>query len=150
MLLKNSDRACVLCFRKCVLGYPNTCVQKSISKGMRYLNKCSLDCSDELCKAEVQGEAMQVLQPFFKTLHTLNTLPGWHKEYDFFRVQLSNFGKHQQPTSLCTELLDFEHRNFFLATFGDRNWQDLSRRSSFFHFSKLRQRRSMQSETAFN
>ena len=81
MLLKNSDRACVLCIRKCVLGYPNTCVQKSISKGMRYLNKCSLDCSDELYKAEVQGEAMQVLQPFFKTLHTL---PGWHKEYDFF------------------------------------------------------------------
>ena len=88
MLLKNSDRAFFLCIRKCVLGYPNTCVQKSISKGMRYLNKSSLDCSDELCKAEVQGEAMQVLQPFFKTLHTLNTLPGWHKEYDFFRVQL--------------------------------------------------------------
>ena len=51
---------------------------------------------------------MQALQPFFKTLHTLNTLPGWRKVYDFFRVQLANFGKHQQPTSLCTVLLDFE------------------------------------------
>ena len=51
---------------------------------------------------------MQVLQPFFKTLHTLNTLPGWGKVYDFFRVQLANFGKHQQPTSLCLVLLDFE------------------------------------------
>ena len=30
---------------------------------MQYLNKCSCDCSDELCKAEVYGEAMQVLQP---------------------------------------------------------------------------------------
>ena len=47
-------------------GYPNTCVQKPISKRMRYLNKCSFDCSDELCKAEVQGEAMQVLEPFFQ------------------------------------------------------------------------------------
>ena len=51
---------------------------------------------------------MQALQPFFKTLHTLNTLPGWRKVYDFFRVQLANFGKHQQPTSLCPVLLDFE------------------------------------------
>ena len=52
---------------------------------------------------------MQVLQPFFKTLHNLNTLPGWSKGYDiFFRAKLANFGKHQQPTSLCTVLLDFE------------------------------------------
>ena len=51
---------------------------------------------------------MQVLQPFFKTLHTLNTLPGWRKGYVFFRVQLANFEKHQQPTSLCTVLLDLE------------------------------------------
>ena len=51
---------------------------------------------------------MQVLQPFFKTLHTMNTLPDWRKVYDFFRVQLSNFGKHPQSTSLCAELLDFE------------------------------------------
>ena len=51
---------------------------------------------------------MQALQPFFKTLHTLNTLPGWRNVYYFFRVQLANFGKHQQPTSLCPVLLDFE------------------------------------------
>ena len=51
---------------------------------------------------------MQVLQPFFKTLHTSNTLPGWGKVYDFFRVQLAIFGKHQQPTSLCPVLLDSE------------------------------------------
>ena len=51
---------------------------------------------------------MQVLQPFFKTLHTLNTLSGWGKVYDFFRVYLAIFGKHQQPTSLCPVLLDFE------------------------------------------
>ena len=59
-------------------------VQKSISKGMRYLNKCSFDRSDELCKTEVQGEALQVLQPLFKTLHTLKTLPGWSKGNQFF------------------------------------------------------------------
>ena len=31
---------------------------------------------------------LQVLQPlnFFKTLHTLNALPGWRRVYDFFRV----------------------------------------------------------------
>ena len=51
---------------------------------------------------------MQALQSFFKTLHTLDTLPGWRKVYNFFRVQLANFGKHQQPTSLCPVLLDFE------------------------------------------
>ena len=100
----------ILYIQKYVLGYTNTCVWKSISKGVQYLNKCSFDCSHELCKAEVQGEAMQVLQPlnFYKTLHTLNTLPGWRRVYDFFRVQLANFGKHQQPTSLCPVLLDFE------------------------------------------
>ena len=27
---------------------------------------------------------MQVLQPFFKILHNLNTLPGWSKGYDIF------------------------------------------------------------------
>ena len=48
---------------------------------MRHLNKCSFDCTDELCKAEVQGEAMLVFQPFFKTLHTLNTLPGRSKDF---------------------------------------------------------------------
>ena len=67
---------------------------------MRYLNKCFFDCSDKICKTEVQGEAIQVLQPFFKTLNTLNTLPGRSKGYDFFHVQLANFGKHQNPTSL--------------------------------------------------
>ena len=52
---------------------------------------------------------MQVLQPFFKTLHNLNTLPGWRKGYDnFFYAKLANYGKHQQPTSLCIVLLDFE------------------------------------------
>ena len=51
---------------------------------------------------------MQVLQPFFKTLHNLNTLPGWSKGYDIFYAKLANFGKHQQPTSLCPVLLDFE------------------------------------------
>ena len=61
---------------------------------MQYLKKCSCDCSNEFFKAEVSREAMQVLQPsnffkdfdfflfffiltFQKTLHTLNTLPGW-------------------------------------------------------------------------
>ena len=81
---------------------------------------------------------MQVIQPFFKTLHTLNTLPGWLKGYDFIRVQLGNFGKHQQPTSLCTVLLYFESSSketSFLATFGGRNLEDLSPRSCFFHFS---------------
>ena len=91
-----------------MLGYPNTCAWKSISKGIQYLNKCSFVCWDELCKAEVQGVAMQVLQPFFKILHNLNTLPGWSKGYDIFCAKLANFGKHQQLTSLCTELLDFE------------------------------------------
>ena len=51
---------------------------------------------------------MQVIQLFFKTLHTLNTLSGWRNGYDFIRVQLGNFGKHQQPTSLCNVLLYFE------------------------------------------
>ena len=36
---------------------------------------------------------MQVLQPFFKTLQTLNTLPGWHKEYDFFSRVAFQFRK---------------------------------------------------------
>ena len=31
---------------------------------------------------------MQALQPFFKTLHTLNTLLGWGKVYDFFACSL--------------------------------------------------------------
>ena len=112
--VRNNNRDCVqahiniLYIQKYVLGYPNTCVWKSISKGVQYLNRCSFDCSQELCKEEVQGEAMQALQSFFKTLHTLDTLPGWRKVYDFFRVQLANFGKHQQPTSLCPVLLDFE------------------------------------------
>ena len=51
---------------------------------------------------------MQVLQPFFKILHNLNTLRGLSKGYDIFCAKLANFGKHQQLTSLCTELLDFE------------------------------------------
>ena len=38
---------------------------------------------------------MQVLQPFFKTLHTLNILPGWSKGYDIFCAKLANFGKNQ-------------------------------------------------------
>ena len=83
---------------------------------------------------------MQVIQLFFKTLHTLNTLSGWRNGYDFIRVQLGNFGKHQQPTSLCNVLLYFESSSketSFLATFGGRNWQDLFPRSCFFHFSKL-------------
>ena len=65
--------------QKYAFGYPNKCVWKSISKGMQYLKKCSCDYSDELCKAEVHGEAKQVLQPlnFFKTLHASNTLPVW-------------------------------------------------------------------------
>ena len=83
---------------------------------------------------------MQVLQPFFKTLYTLNTLTSWWKGYDFLCVQLANFGKHQQHTSLGAVLLDFkvEQINFFLASFGGR---DLYRRDCFFHFSKLQQRR---------
>ena len=87
MLLKTSNRDYVwahiniLYIQKFVLGCTNTCVWKSISKGMRHLNKCSFDCTDELCKAEVYGEAMLVFQPFFKTLHTLNTLPGRSKDF---------------------------------------------------------------------
>ena len=77
--------------------------------------------------------------------------PAGVKGYDFFHLQLANFGKHEQPTSLCTVLTfglrKFEQRNFFLAFFGGRNWQDLSRHSCLFHFSKSQQRRSMQSAT---
>ena len=94
---------------------------------MRYLNKCSFDRSDEFCKTEVQGEALQVLQPFFKTLHTLKTALAGVKETNFFHLQLANFGKHQQPTSLCTILTglrNFEQRNFF---FGFLWWSKLAR-----------------------
>ena len=94
---------------------------------------------------------MQVIQPFFETLHLLNTLPGWRKGYDFIRVEIGNFGKHQQPTSLSNVLLYFKSSSketSFLTTFGGRNLEDLSQRSLFFHFSKLQRRRSMQSATA--
>ena len=73
---------------------------------------------------------MQVIQPFFKTLHTLNTPPGWLKGYDFIRVQLGNFGKHQQPTSLCIVLLYFESSSketSILATFGVETWKTYPR-----------------------
>ena len=54
--------------------------------------------------------------------------------------------------SLCTvltfSLRKSEQRNFFLAFFGGRNWQDLSWHSCLFHFSKSQQTRSMQSDTA--
>ena len=101
MLLKTSNRDYVwahiniLYIQKCVLGCTNTCVWKSISKGMRHLNKCSFYCSDELCKAEVLGEAMQVLQPlnFFKTLHALNTLSGRSKRIWFFSRAACQFRK---------------------------------------------------------
>ena len=56
----------------------------------------------------------------------------------FFRVQLANFGKHEQPTSLCFVLTfglrKLEQRNFFLAFFGGRNWQDLSRIAAYSTF----------------
>ena len=45
-------------------------------------------------------------------------------------------------------LRKLEQRNFFLASFGGRNWQDLSWHSCLFYFSKLQQTRSMQSATA--
>ena len=154
MLLKTSNRDYVwahiniLYIQKCVLGCTNTCVWKSISKGMRHLNKCSFYCSDELCKAEVLGEAMQVLWLCMLWTHS----PAGVKGYDFFRVQLANLGKHQQPTSFCTVLTvglrKFEKRNLYLAFFGGRNWQDLSLHSCLFHFSKSQQRRSMQSAFA--
>ena len=76
---------------------------------------------------------MQVRQPFFKTLHNLNTLPGWSKGYDIFLCEACQFRKTSTAhfSLSCTfGLRKFEHRNFFLATFVDQNWQDLSRRSS--------------------
>ena len=83
---------------------------------------------------------MQVLQPFFKTLHTLNILPGWSKGCDIFCAKLANFGKHQQPTSLCTVLLDFEVRAPKL-TFGYilvvETGKTYSGVDASFHFSKL-------------
>ena len=51
---------------------------------------------------------MQVLQPFFKTLYTLNILPGWSKGYDFLVSSLPISENINSPTSLCTVLLDFE------------------------------------------
>ena len=115
-----------------MLGYTITCVWKSLSEGMRHLNKCSFD----LCRSSNLSLRLCTL-----CKHS----PAGVKEYDFFRVQLANFGSHQQPTSLCTVLTfglrKLEQRNFFLAFFGGRNWQDLSRHSCLFHFSKLQQRR---------
>ena len=87
---------------------------------------------------------------FFKSFHTLNTLLGWSRVYDSFHVQLANFWKHQQPTSLCTVLtLVFEssskETSFWLALVIETG---ISRYSCLFHFSKLQQRRSMPSATA--
>ena len=85
---------------------------------------------------------MQVLQPFFKTLHNLNTLPGWSKGYDIFCAKLINFGKYKQLTSLCTELLDFESSSTetsFWLHFVVETGKTYSSVDASFHFSKLRQ-----------
>ena len=66
---------------------------------------------------------MQVLQPFFKTLHNLNTLSGWSKGYDIF----------------CAKLANFENRNFLLATFWWLKLKTYPGVDASFYFSKLRQ-----------
>ena len=132
-----------------MLGCTNTCVWKSISKGMRHLNECSFDCTENFVRQRFR-ERLCWSSNLFSRLCTLWThSPAGVR---ISREQLVNLGKHQQPTSLCTELTfglrKFEQRNFFLAFFGGRNWQDLSLHSCLFHFSKSQQRRSMQSAFA--
>ena len=94
---------------------------------------------------------MQVLQPFFKTLHNFNTLPGWSKGYDVFRAKLADFGKHQQPTSFCTVLLDFESSSIetsFSLLLVVETGKTYPGVDASFHFSNC-DRRSMQRKRKF-
>ena len=97
---------------------------------MRHLNKCSFYCSDELCKAEVQGEAMQVLQPlnFFKTLHALNTLSSRSKRILFFSRAACQFRKTSTAhfSLYCTDCWSSKIRAKKLI-FGFLWWSKLAR-----------------------
>ena len=92
--VRNNNRDCVqahiniLYIQKYVLGYPNTCVWKSISKGVQYLNRCSFDCSQELCKEEVQGEARQALKSFSRLCTLWTHSPAGVKCMIFFACSL--------------------------------------------------------------
>ena len=85
---------------------------------------------------------MQVLQPFFKTLHTLNILPGWSKGYDIFCAKLANFGN---INSLLLFVLNFWTSKvraqklpfgYILVVETGKTYPGVD---ASFHFSKLRQ-----------
>jgi len=64
------------------------------------------DVLNELCKREFQGKAVQVLQPFFNTLLTVNTLPGSIKGISFLARSMPISENINSP--LIFVLLDFE------------------------------------------
>ena len=79
------------------------------------------------------------------------TLPGWSKGYDVFRAKLANFGKHQQPTSFCTVLLDFESSSIetsFSLLLVVETGKTYPGVDASFHFSNC-DRRSMQRKRKF-
>ena len=91
-----------------MLGYPNTCVWKSISKGVQYLNKCSFDCSQNFVRQKFRERLCRPSNLSSRLCTLWTHSPAGVKCMIFFACSLPISEKHQQPTSLCPVLLDFE------------------------------------------
>ena len=97
--------ACVLCNRKCV-DIQTRAFRNQLAKECDTWTNARSIVRTNFVRQKFRERLCRSSNLFFKPLHTLNTLLGWSKVYDSFHVQLANFWKHQQPTSLCTVLLD--------------------------------------------
>ena len=99
--------ACVLCNRKCV-DIQTRAFRNQLAKECDTWTNARSIVRTNFVRQKFRERLCRSSNLFFKSFHTLNTLLGWSRVYDSFHVQLANFWKHQQPTSLCTVLLDFE------------------------------------------
>ena len=99
--------ACVLCNRKCV-DIQTRAFRNQLAKECDTWTNARSIVRTNFVRQKFRERLCRSSNLFFKPFHTLNTLLGWSRVYDFFHVQFANFWKHQQPTSLCTVLLDFK------------------------------------------